>query len=573
MRTVLRSLQVMVWSCVAVMGIAQATFVAQLPGVGTGGVYDIASLANGNIVAVGAFDGTQDLDPSSAVLEFTAAENDGFVAVYSDVGELVWGGAFQASGDAGCRGVAVDGTGTIHVVGYFEGTIDADPGPGVEMLTSDDDWDIFWVRLDQLGNLQWAGSSGGTGRQFPYQLEADGLGSIVLSGNNFGTMDADPGTGELTLEQGTFIGKYDENANPQWVHRLPGVELHFGLDSGNGRVIVGTGTEVIGPGTVDFDPGPGTLDPLSGNLPNADVLVILSFDGDGELLNHHIARGFADFDGWDNRPGRIAVDNDGNAYVSGSFLDDFTAYPGNSLTLNAPSTGSDGFLIKLNSDLDLVWEKRFGAPIISESCSDVIIDELGRVWVGGSFGDGAELNSAGPSVTVTTAGSSIDAFIAAFSLEGTYLWHGTYGGPNTLPDGSPRMIYHHDQLCFGSFFRDTADLDVTEAVDLRTSAGLADAFLSCFDLGGIPTSTRDVDPVGSLEIYPSPSRTSVNVIWPTAWHDVRVRVRSIDGRVVQDLNLIGSERTTLDVSTWVSGIYLVGVEHTRGRVDRLVVVE
>lgn len=532
------------------------------------------SMLSGNLVAVGGFSGTQDLDPGPGVQEVEALETDGFIVVLNDLGDWVWSGSFEATGDAACRGVAVDATGAIHVVGYFAGILDADPGPDVTFLTSVDDWDVFWVKLSPSGDLQWAGQLGGPGRQFPFQLESGPDGSVVISGSNFGTMDADPGVDVYEVAQGAFIARYDDSVAPLWVNRLPGLEVFFGVDPITSRIIAGTGTEVISPGTADFDPGPGTLDPLSGDLPAADIMVILAFDQGGSLMDHHIVRGYADFDGWDNRPQRIAVGVDGSAYVSGGFISDFSAYPGNSVTLDAPSTGSDGFLLKFDEDLELIWEKRFGAPIVSEGCSDVLLDDDGRVWVGGSIGNGGEVNSVGPSVTVAASGGSLDGFLAAFSLDGEYIWHGTYGGPNELPDGSPRFGLHHGQLCFGAFFRDVADLDVSSTVDLRTSLGLSDAFVSCFEIAGLPTFS--VEHVGEwpLKLYPNPTSELLALEVPAEWTGAGIEVRSIDGRIVQRGSIHPSGgRVILDVRGLLPGVYTVSIHHGKGRTGGMVVVE
>jgi hypothetical protein len=51
------------------------------------------------------------------------------------------------------RGVAVDGAGNTYTTGYFQGTVDFDPGVGVSNLTSNGNPDVFVLELDTNGNF------------------------------------------------------------------------------------------------------------------------------------------------------------------------------------------------------------------------------------------------------------------------------------------------------------------------------------------------------------------------------------------------------------------------------------
>jgi len=557
---------------------AQPSFIAHLPGPGMDGVTDVAVMLDGSVVVVGGFSETMDLDPGpgTSIISVPPSTTGGFMARYDATGALLWGAAVTSTDLVSASEVAVDENGHIHVVGRFGGTMDADPGPGVSDLTSIDDWDVYWLRLDANGNLLWVGQIGGVGRQFPYQLETDGNGSVYLSGQNFDTMDADPGTGISSLSSGTWIGRYDLTGAIVWVHRLPALELYFGVDANSGRVIVGGGAEVITPGTYDFDPGPGTLDPLEGGLVAADVMAFLAFEANGDLAAHHFVRGNdTDFGYWDNRPRRLATDANGDVYACGVFISDFSDYPGNSVTLDASSTFTDGFLLKFSADLELIWEKRFGAAISHDGCTDVIVDDQGRVWVGGSYGDGSELNSEGPSIIVSSTAGTTDSFIAAFALDGTYLWHGAYGGDHPLADGAPHLGYHAEQLCFGSFFRSTGDLDVTGGVATYTSAGFNDAFLSCIDVTGLPTAVGVVEPMVKLPlVYPNPATDRTTIQWPSMLLVTQIKVFDTTGQIIHDHSPSGErDRMLIDVGAWTPGLYHVALDHTHGRLTGRLVVE
>src|ERR1051325_1182373 len=54
-------------------------------------------------------------------------------------------GLGAAGSDQGTK-VVVDGAGNVYVTGYFQNTVDFDPGPGVTNLTSAGSNDIFFAK-------------------------------------------------------------------------------------------------------------------------------------------------------------------------------------------------------------------------------------------------------------------------------------------------------------------------------------------------------------------------------------------------------------------------------------------
>lgn len=58
--------------------------------------------------------------------------------------------------------VQMDINGDVITTGFFEGTIDFDPGTGVTNLTSTGNADVFVKKNDANGNLIWAVSFGST---------------------------------------------------------------------------------------------------------------------------------------------------------------------------------------------------------------------------------------------------------------------------------------------------------------------------------------------------------------------------------------------------------------------------
>ena len=62
--------------------------------------------------------------------------------------------------------IALDSGGNVYSTGYFQGTVDFNPGAGTFNLTSAGSNDIFISKLDASGNFVWAKQLGGTSSDY-----------------------------------------------------------------------------------------------------------------------------------------------------------------------------------------------------------------------------------------------------------------------------------------------------------------------------------------------------------------------------------------------------------------------
>lgn len=96
----------------------------------TTGVWGLDVDLNGNVYATGDFKGTVDLDPGAGSdLRTTAGISDIFVVKLTAAGNYSWGETFGGAGLDGGRAIAIDPTGGIHLVGFYQDTVDFDPDP------------------------------------------------------------------------------------------------------------------------------------------------------------------------------------------------------------------------------------------------------------------------------------------------------------------------------------------------------------------------------------------------------------------------------------------------------------
>lgn len=218
--------------------------------------------AAGNIYLSGAFSVTGDFDPGAGVYNLTShGQRDGFLAKYDRDGNFIWAKCVGGSGEDVTYKILTDAVGNIYACGWFAGTVDFDPGPGIFNVTVPGDG-IFNLKLDINGNFVWAKTMNGPGyNNNGICFALDNSGNLYTTGNFIGPVDFDPGPGTFIIN-GTgsldiFISKLDNNGNFIWAKAMGGAGgndqgYYISVDAYNNIYTTGH----FG-GTADFDPDAG----------------------------------------------------------------------------------------------------------------------------------------------------------------------------------------------------------------------------------------------------------------------------------------------------------------------------
>lgn len=205
---------------------------------GTG--FDLGSSLGVNstndIIVTGGFQNVVDFDPGAAVFNLTSSGSmDIFVLKLDTNGDFVWAISLgSTSYDVGSS-VAISSNNKIHVTGRFAGTVDFDPGVGVQNVTGIGSQNCYALKLNDDGSLNWVQSVSGTGAY------ASGSGIAIDDNNNvyvtgyFGnTVDFDPGVGTYDLTTGSeafFALKLDIAGDFTWaIHGGAAVTAGEGVD-------------------------------------------------------------------------------------------------------------------------------------------------------------------------------------------------------------------------------------------------------------------------------------------------------------------------------------------------------
>ncbi len=179
----------------------------KIGGAGEDRVTAVAVDGTGRILAGGSFEGALDLDPGpGAVGVISRGGSDIFVAGYS-AGDGSYSGlgvAVGADGSEGVNAIVADASGFV-IGGWFQGTVDFDPGPGTGFAVgrgTGGAGDAYLAAYGSDGAFRWVTPVGAvtTGGQITMTagiaLDADG---IWATGRFFGVADFDPGTESVSL--------------------------------------------------------------------------------------------------------------------------------------------------------------------------------------------------------------------------------------------------------------------------------------------------------------------------------------------------------------------------------------
>jgi hypothetical protein len=196
----------------------------------------IGADGNGDLLVAGTFEGTADLDPGAgAALVVSQGASDLFVARYSQASGT-WSGLALAVGGLGSEGVTAIRqhiSGRILLTGWFQQTVDFDPGTGGRLAIAKGTGgagDAFVLALTSSASFAWLATAGGVVGgdgliSIAYGLALDTEGTVWTTGRFYGRSDFDPGESATELnavgDSDTFVSRYGVESGALQVTQLP----------------------------------------------------------------------------------------------------------------------------------------------------------------------------------------------------------------------------------------------------------------------------------------------------------------------------------------------------------------
>ena len=155
-----------------------------------GNAYDVIAgveaTDSGFVYVSGYFGSTVDFDPGEGVANGSSNGNeDAYVSKFDSEGTFYWSRQWGGSGREYGVDVTSDSLGNIYVGGYFEGTVDFDPGDqGFHEVNSNEGQDAFVLKLDAEGEFQWVQTWGGSQIDRAVGISAGASDFIYVTGWN-----------------------------------------------------------------------------------------------------------------------------------------------------------------------------------------------------------------------------------------------------------------------------------------------------------------------------------------------------------------------------------------------------
>ena len=531
--------------------------------------YGIVFDNTGNLIVTGHYYGVATFD---TVTRTSAGNLDVFTAKYDTSGNIQWLREGKCGSQASARGIAYDNNGNTVVVGYF-GSSTAPTGTFDNIvLTTAGQRDIFLVKYNSSGVIQWGASAGGSNSgEEGKAVACDANGNSYITGMFVDTA----AFGNTTLigngNSDIFIAKYNPQGVLVWAKSAggPNADIGYAIDvDDNGNLYVG--------GNIDSLATFGSTT-IKVNADSMTDAFVAKYDTDGNF-KWVILVGGQDNDNCT----KVIADAEGNCLAFGNFKT--TASAGakfGNLVLTATSSGFDDiYFMKVSPSSEILWAKQAGGSDL-DKITEATINAKGNILVTGYYkgymkiGSDSLVSVGNEDIFLTQIGNNVVpveliSFTANFQQGKISLNWSTSTEKNNYGFEIQRS---NDNLAFVKIGFITGNGTVTEKKDYSLVDGNINAKkyyyrLKQIDLDGTFTYSNVIE-VGTqfpekfelLQNYPNPFNPATNISFTLpADSRVTLSVFNILGELVETLInkelTAGRHNVVFDASKYVSGVFI-----------------
>lgn len=506
--------------------------------------------AKGNVYTTGYFSGSVDFDPGAGIttLSATSAE-DVYIQKMDPSGLFCWAKSFGGSTQEFGNSICVDDSGNVYTTGFFQATVDFDPGPGTFYLSAHANRDIFVHKMDTYGNFRWAKSFGDIGDDRGQCINVDSLGNVYITGIFRYSLDLDPGpdTALVTTNGNNdfFVLKLDSLGNYVWGKAFGGGssdQAYSSIIDASGNIYT-TGSFH---GMVDFDPGLGTT--TLSSVFGYDTYV-LKMDASGNFL---WVRAFGG-NGYSDIRSTLSLDGDGNVYTAGTFdsTEDFDPGPG---TFSMTAVGNkDVFVQKMDASGNFIWAKGFGGTSYGFG-NFVKADASGNLYTTGYYQATVDFDP-GPGVANLSSAGLYDIFLQKLDSAGNFVWAKSFGGSSNdigyAIDLDPTGNIHTT-----GFFETTVNFDPVGGITNLSSLGLSETFVQ--KLSPVILGMGEFENGMQVSVYPNPSTGNVIVSSDLCTDKVELRLTDSHGKEILKKEFDDLSNTNIELPV-TKGVYYLSI--------------
>ncbi|MBL7941355.1 MAG: SBBP repeat-containing protein, partial [Flavobacteriales bacterium] len=355
----------------------QVTWVKKFGGSGSDRANAIATDPSGNSYITGVFSQTAQfgaftLTSSSDVL-------DVFIAKIDASGNVLWAVSCGGVYDDYAYGIDVDPSGNVLVTGKFMGTAQIGAANFTSAWNTELDvysYDIFFAKLDPLGNWLWAKQGSAEDDDRGLDITSDLVGNVYVTGQFSDTLSMD-GEHPNEVENAGFLARYSSEGLFEWIVLFSATQTQcYDIQCDPGGDVLACG-EYIGQMLI--------VGPDNYFVPYSHPynIFLMRFDDEGQLV-------WASQEGSENAVSAkaLCIGQEGEVYVTGTFSCVFTEFSDELGSGLFNSVGfRDVFIIRYSESGERIWNRQYGGSR-DDYCSGIARGSLTDTpIIAGSFSD------------------------------------------------------------------------------------------------------------------------------------------------------------------------------------------
>jgi len=338
-----------------------------------------------------------------------------------------WATTFSGQGEMDLIGLSTDQNDNTYFSGTFSESVDFQGITHTSLGLNDN----YLVKLNEVGEIQWARTGGSMGNDVDGGICIDQSGAIYWAGNFW----IEGIFGELALSstkssKSIYLLKYDPDGNVLW-HTL----------------IEGSTFKNNGPPTTDSDNNVYVVGSFSDSLFINNTAIVATAEEDLFVAKWDENGNFQWVEQFgitgSNRGMEVLINRDRQIIVGG-ILKGQISLGADTISSNTPDF--DVFLAALDEDGNGLWVRKAGG-VLEDNFSSMIIDEAQNIYLTGQYTGRLSLDD---SLKIETEGFNENAYLLKYSQIGEPIWAKSIGG--TSFETSTDLLYQNQELIISGFF-------------------------------------------------------------------------------------------------------------------------
>ena len=507
-------------------------------------------------------------------------------SLYSQKPEYKWAKSFGSSSDDNGYSIVTDSKGHIIICGSYEDSINFD---NIKLTCNASGGDFFIAKLDSNGSVLWAKNGNVTHESEVNGIFCDKKDNIFVSGIFKGEMKLGNTTLKTTqnIVQANFYSKLDSDGNFIWskqggqtknvsyLHRtaiagdIQGNLFFTGIMESNGYSYIikldSNGNSLWQKNDLKYKVRDIAVDNNGSLITTGESKYLATkYDKNGNELWQ---KQFINLDGTNTviQSGMsIAIDNN-NIILTGAFktLRIGIINENSIITKKKPGSGSDMYIIKLDSNGNVLWTKQVNNDIGTEDVYpySIATDNNGFVFITGRFGGKANFES----INAQSRGGPNDFYLLSYDSNGKQRYVDYSGSTaqeegSAITNGGTGFIYVLGRYNFlinlgGSTLNSRSyDLFITK--------------VSKSALSSIKENFRNQ----GINIYPNPFISSCRISFNGNSNFTGFKIVNLYGKIIRESTFHGEE-LILERGSLNKGLYFLILSNESGnsKVEKLVV--